>query len=311
MVYSLHEGPHEDWFDDQTVLLMSVISIISGIGFLLRLLTCRYPIVDLSVFRDRYFTIGTSLAFVHGIGIFGVSYIAALFLGRVAGLNAFQIGSIMIVAGAAQFVMSPIAGFLTKFIRPVWLLLAGFLLFSFALYSNSFQTSDSRFSAFLLPQLLWGGAIMLIFLPMNMMTFSQLSPDKMKNASAVHNLVRNLGGAVGLALINTVLHIRENYHRNGLINHVEITNDAFLERQTQFIEFLRGRASYFSDGATAEQLYLKLTDQLVIQQSQVLAFNDVSFYLALLLLSSTSLIPFFWFDGARKKSKSKSHTLAH
>ncbi len=128
--YVLEEGPRNDWFDDHTVALCAVVSVVSAVAFFARVLTARVPIVDLKAFTDRNFALGSMFSFVLGIGLYGLTYIFPLYLGQIRGYNALMVGETMFVSGVAMFVCAPIVGQLMTRIDPRIMLMGGFFIFA-------------------------------------------------------------------------------------------------------------------------------------------------------------------------------------
>ncbi len=201
--YVLEEGDRWDWFNDETITWCAAISAIAGSLFIWRMLTQRDPLVELHVLGDINFALGTLFSFVLGIGLYGAVYLIPLFLGRVRGYDSLQIGETMFVTGAAMFVSTPVAGLLARFIDLRVMLAIGLLMFGGGLWWMAHLTIDSDFWELFGPLALRGASIMLIILPANQVTLGRLPPWQVKNASGLYNLMRNLGGTVGLAMIDT------------------------------------------------------------------------------------------------------------
>ncbi len=210
--YVLEDGPRYDWFDDSTIALMAVISAISAVVFLARVLTARSPIVDLGAFLDRNFALGSMFSFVLGIGLYGLTYLYPVYLGEIRGYDALMIGKTMFVSGAAMFLAAPLVGRLVTIVDPRLLLAAGFLIFGLSNWQATYLTSDWDFAQLFVPQVLRGFGLMLAIVPITNVALGTLTPDRLKNASGLFNLTRNLGGAVGLAALNTVLNDRTDLH---------------------------------------------------------------------------------------------------
>ena len=210
--YVLEEGPRDDWFQDDLIFALAVVSLAAAALFFWRVLTYRRPIVDIRAFADRNFALGSLYSFIIGIGLYGSVYLLPLFLARVRGLNSLQIGLIMIVTGSAQFLSAPVAGALSKKLDLRVMLVFGLSLFALGLWLNSFLTAESGFVELFLPQAVRGFALMFCFIPINTLALGTLPPEKLNNASGLYNLMRNLGGAIGLAALNTVLIDRLQLH---------------------------------------------------------------------------------------------------
>ncbi len=220
--YVAEEGPRNQWLEDQTILIVATLMFVAGILFFWRVLTAANPIVQLSAFQNRNFAFGCLYSFILGVGLYGSVYLIPLFLAQVRGLNSLQIGVIMIVTGACQFLSAPLAGAMAKHMDLRLMMGCGFGLFALGLWFNAQLTAESDFNELLLPQALRGASLMLCFIPINTLSLGLLPPDKLKNASGLYNLMRNLGGAIGLALINTLVLHQAALHYNRLGEQVNL-----------------------------------------------------------------------------------------
>jgi DHA2 family multidrug resistance protein len=284
--YVMEEGPRNDWLDDGAIVVFAVIAALAGALFFWRVLFYARPIVDLRAFRDRNFAIGCFYSFALGVGLYGSVYLLPLFLARIRGYNSLQIGLVMIVTGACQFLSAPLAGALSKKLDPRVLLAIGLALFGTGVWANSFLTNQSSFWELLLPQALRGVSLMLCFLPINMLALGTLPPDEVKNASGLYNLMRNLGGAIGLALINTVLIDRYALHQSRLAEHVNAANPAVQGFLDQVTERFAGAGLPDAGGAA-----WRLLADLVGREAMVLTFNDALLVMASVFAVALLLMP--------------------
>ena len=212
MEYALEEGPSKDWFESEPVTIAIVVSVVSGVVFFWRMATARQPIVDLTAFRDRNFWTGSMFAFVLGIGLYGLTYIYPVYLAVVRGYSSLMIGKTMFVTGLCMFFTAPLAGRLMTRVDPRIMIAIGFVGFAIGTWQASFVTVDWDFWELMWPQIFRGVSLMLCMVPINNLALGTMPPHKIKNASGLFNLMRNLGGAVGLALINTLLDKRMDLH---------------------------------------------------------------------------------------------------
>jgi MFS transporter, DHA2 family, multidrug resistance protein len=212
----LKEAPGRGWLSGLVAGLL-LLSACSMAAFLMRTRHATHPVVGLQAFGDRNFAIGCVLSFVFGIGLFGSVYLMPVFLGFVKGRNALQIGVIMLATGVAQLCTAPVAVALERRLDPRLLSGAGFVLFALGLALSSTQTIRTDGDAMFWPQVVRGVAIMFCLLPPTRLALHALDPDRVPDASALFNLMRNLGGAIGLALIDTVLYGRAPVHANELV----------------------------------------------------------------------------------------------
>jgi len=203
----LKTAPQAGWMSVDTAVLFTVC-LAAGSWFVVRSLGAKHPVVELRTLRDPGFALGCLLSFILGIGLYGAVYLMPVFLAFVRSHEAMEIGQIMMVTGAAQLVMAPVAVALERHVSARWLTAAGFALFAVGLFASAFQTRATDFEAMLLPQVIRGLAIMLCLLPPIRIALAHLPAEVVPDASGVFNLMRNLGGAIGLALIDTVIYGR-------------------------------------------------------------------------------------------------------
>ncbi len=192
-------------WSSSVVLGLLAISAVSAAVFARRSLTGDAPIVDLRSLSDRNVALGCALSFVLGIGLYGNVYLMPLFLGYVRQHDAFEIGQVMLVTGAAQLLAAPLVVWLEHKIEARWLSLFGFALFAVGLGMSMFDTPRADYNEMFWPQIVRGIAIMFCLLPPTRIALGHLPLERVPDASALFNLMRNLGGAIGLALIDTVI----------------------------------------------------------------------------------------------------------
>ena len=204
---ALKDGPQRGWTSG-IVLGLLALAMVSGVGFVRRSLSGAAPVVDLRSFANRSFAVGCVLSFVLGIGLFGSVYLMPVFLAFVRGHNALEIGTIMLVTGVAQLLMAPVAVALERRTDARVLTGFGFALFGVGLAMSGFQTPQTDGAEMFWPQVVRGLAIMFCLLPPTRLALGDLAADRVPDASGLFNLMRNLGGAIGLALIDTVIYAR-------------------------------------------------------------------------------------------------------
>ncbi|WP_428030586.1 DHA2 family efflux MFS transporter permease subunit [Ancylobacter sp.] len=277
--FVLEEGPTNDWFEDRWIVLFALLCGVSAVAFFARVFMAREPVVDLRAFANRNFAVGSAFSFVVGIGLYGLTYLYPLYLARVRGYSALMIGETMFVSGLAMFLCAPIAGRLMGKVDPRLMIAFGFGAFAVGTWQVTGLTKDWDFWELLVPQILRGVGIMMAMIPINNISLGTLPPDQLKNASGLFNLMRNLGGAVGLALINTVLNNRWDLHLARLHENVQWANEAAVERLDAMTRALSGLGS---DAGTAA---LKRLAAQVRIQAEVMAFSDVFLVLTVLFVA--------------------------
>ncbi|MDH3662350.1 MAG: DHA2 family efflux MFS transporter permease subunit [Alphaproteobacteria bacterium] len=217
----LKEAPARGWMSGLVVGLFAIAAL-SGASFVKRTLRAAEtsgagkPLVDLTLLKSRDFAIGCLLSFVFGIGLFGSVYLMPVFLGFVRGHGAFGIGQVMLVTGVAQLLAAPLAVQLERRIDARILTACGFALFALGLAMSAVQTRTTDFEDMFWPQVVRGAAIMFCLLPPTRLALGPLPPERVADGSGLFNLMRNLGGAIGLALIDTVIFSRARIHGEAL-----------------------------------------------------------------------------------------------
>ena len=212
----LKEAPQRGWLSALAIALI-VICGAAGAGFLHRTLRSARPVVDLRILGDRSFALGCWLSFLLGFGLYGSVYLMPVFLGLVRLHSAFEIGEVMLVTGVAQLLAAPIAVQVERRCDPALLSAFGFALFGIGLGMSYFQTWETDFDQMLWPQVVRGIAIMFCLLPPTRLALGHLAPERVPNASGLFNLMRNLGGAIGIALIDTVIWLRAPEHVDRIV----------------------------------------------------------------------------------------------
>ena len=284
--YSLEEGPRWDWFADDTILAAVVVSSVASVLFFWRVLTYHQPIVDLRAFTNRNFAVGSFYTFVVGTGLYGATYLVPLFLAQVRGFNSWQIGQTVVVTGLAQMAVSPFTAHIARNLDLRIMLAIGMGLFAVAMYLTACLTNQAGFAELLVPQALRGVALMFCYLPANLIALGTLPQDKLRNSAGLYNLTRDLGGAIGLALLVTVMNNRLHFHWNRLIEHVNPARPAvqhFLEMQTNRLEPLTS-----GDPGHAA---LKLLASTVQREALVLSYNDALMLLGVAFAIGLVLMP--------------------
>ena len=273
--YVLEEGNRWDWFQDPTIAWAGVVTAVAAVGFFWRMLVRPDPLVDLRAFANANFAAGCLFSLIVGLGLYGSVYVTPLFLGRVRGYDSLQIGETMFVTGAAMFLSAPIAGWLARSMDLRAMLAMGLLMFGGGLWWIAHMTVDSAFWDLFGAQALRGGAMMFIMLPVNQLALGRLPPEALKNASGLYNLMRNLGGAIGLALINVVATSRMAQHVLHLQEQVTWSRPA----ATGFIDGLTRLLTAAKSG-DAHLAALKQVATMVQQQALTLTYNDVFMLMA-------------------------------
>lgn len=288
--YVLDEGPRNDWFSDSHIIIGFITMLVAGISFFWHSLTHDDPIVDIKIFADRNFAIGSIITFIVGIALYGLVYILPLFLGQVRGMNASQIGHIMMVMGVTMFFFAPFAGsIIPKFDARITVTL-GLLIATLGIWLNAQMTIETGYDQLFLPQVLRGIGMMLCLIVLSKVALATLPLSRVQDGSGLYNLTRNLGGAIGLALINTLFDKQNALHYQALISQLAQSNLLVQEQ----LQLMQGAFSQYGNDAATAALH-QLAGRVHLQ-AMTRAFNDLLLIIAWLIAGSAVLI---WFIDAQ------------
>nr|WP_235044605.1 DHA2 family efflux MFS transporter permease subunit [Methylohalobius crimeensis] len=284
--FVLEEGVKEEWFESREIVCFTLLAAIAGIAMLWRELTTEHPIVDLRAFRNRNFAVGCMFSFILGIGLFTLLYLMPVYLASVKGLNSLQIGQYLMVTGLFQFVSAFVAGPLAKLIDSRLMLAFGLLLFGVGSWMNGNLTHEAGYWEFFWPQAMRGFALMMCFLPINSLALGTLPPEEVKNASGLYNLMRNLGGAIGLAVANTLMIQLEKGYYAQLS---EAVTAGSAQAQT-LLGILQARM-LGAGMADSEMAALKQIHLLVMREAEVLTLNTLFHILGVVFFCALLMMP--------------------
>ncbi|HEY1608231.1 MAG TPA: DHA2 family efflux MFS transporter permease subunit [Paraburkholderia sp.] len=276
--YLLEEGPRRNWFGDDAILACAWISAICGFLFIVHAFTAKDPIVDLRALSVRNFGIGSLLSFVTGIGIFVSVFLTPLFLAEVRGFSSLQIGLALLSVGVFQLLALGVYAFLTRIVDMRLLMLFGLCCFGLGCYLYVPLTHDWGWQQLLLPQALRGIGQQFAVPPIVTMALGSLPPSRLKSASGLFNLMRNLGGAIGIAVSATMLNDRLNFHYLRL-------NESVTTGAPQVESLIAAQTHYWTSVAgnalDAAQASLAQLHALVMREALVMTFSDTFFVLSL------------------------------
>ncbi|MDE2363966.1 MAG: DHA2 family efflux MFS transporter permease subunit [Hyphomicrobiales bacterium] len=283
--YVLEEGPSKSWFEEDVIVYAAIASALGALVFFWRSYVSRNPIVDLRI-RSGSFWAGSLFSFVLGIGLYGLTYIYPVYLARVRGDTALMIGETMFVTGMMQMISAPLVGRVMMTVDSRILLAIGFANFAISCWLMTDMTKDWDFWQMFVPQLFRGSSLMMCMVPINSIAMGALPPQEMKNASGLFNLTRNLGGAVGLAIINTFLNNRWDLHLARLHEQVSWSSDMAQQWLATFT------AAFARLGSDAPLAATRQLAAYVRREALVMALSDVFLLIGVIFAAMLLLIPF-------------------
>lgn len=282
--YFLEEGARWNWFDDSMIRNCAWIAAISLTAFIARSLAIKEPVVDFRALLNRNFAVGCFLSFVVGIGMFATIYLTPLFLGYVRGFSAWQTGMAIFSTGIASLAGVPFYIYLSKHVDLRWLMLGGLICFALGMWSFSFMTSDWGWQELLVPQVLRGFPQVFCVAPAVTLGLGSLSPARLKYASGLFNMMRNLGGAVGIAVSGAVLNDRTNFHFQVLASNITAAHPQALNALAALQTQLGGALG--SQRAALQELW-----QITYAQAATLAYADAFRAITLAFIAAICLAP--------------------
>lgn len=270
--YVLEKGQSEDWFDDRGIVILTFTAVAGLASFIYRQLTVAQPLVDLRVWKSQNLVVSNLLTFVLGFGLFGSVFIFPVLVQRILGYTPTDAG-FGLVPGAliAIFCMPIIGGTLSKGTPPIYYVVIGFICFILHGYTSSQANLDAGLSFFTWPQIFRGLGTACLTVPLINQAVVGLTPKQMPSGIALTNMLRQLGGAFGIAVMNTYVNNRYVLHRTDLVSNLQSSDPQMLERLSAYSANAIARGT---DPATANTLSYQILDLAVSKQSFLLAYLD-------------------------------------
>jgi DHA2 family multidrug resistance protein len=267
----LDRGEREDWLDSGTIVALGVVAVCALAAFVIREVSTPEPILDLSIFADRNFALGSVVMAGAGLGFYASMLLLALITQKLMGYDAWTSGLVLAPAGLGQAVLILVVGRLVTGSDQRVLLCIGVVLNGTATYLMSHVTLTADFWTLAWPRFVQGLGMGFIFVPLQTLALGTVPPHQMANATAAFNMVRNIGGGIGVAFATAMLSRRSQVHQSTLVGHVDVWDPETTER-------LRGWAGHFwshgADAFTAERRALAMLYRDTVGQAQVLAYAD-------------------------------------
>ncbi|WP_156376297.1 DHA2 family efflux MFS transporter permease subunit, partial [Methylobacterium sp. Leaf117] len=279
---ALEEGNKDDWFGSPFIVRLSVVAAVSLTLFVWIELTTTRPLLNLRLLGRRNFGFGILANFLLGIALYGSVFILPVYLSRIQGYNAEQIGFVLAWTGFPQLLLIPLVPRLMRRFDARLVIGTGFALFAASNFMNIYMTADTAADQLFWPNVVRALGQALVFAPLSAVATAGVEKENAGSASALFNMMRNLGGAIGIATLQTFLSKREQFHSNILTHHVSLFEEATRAR-------LAGLTRYFldhgvSDPAVAGHKAVVAVALRVRQQANVMAFGDTFFLLGAALV---------------------------
>jgi len=281
-------GEREDWFDSGLIVALGVAALAAITAFVIRELTAREPILDLTVFASRNFALGSVVIASAVFTFFASMLLLALFTQKLLGYDAWTSGLVLAPGGFGNMLSLLIAGRLVARMDQRWLLAVGAAINIVALVWMSRLTLGLDYWDMAWPRFVQGFGMGFIFVPLQTLALSTVRLDRLGNATSAFNLVRNIGGSVGIAIVTTLLARRAQYHQTVLVDGVDPMNPAWADRVA---EWTRHFAAQGSDAMTAGRQAVAMIYRETVAQAQVKAFADDFWLLAMVFVGILMVLP--------------------
>ena len=278
----LEEGNKDDWFGSPFIVRLSIIAAVALALFLVIELTAKKPLLNLRLLVRRNFGFGMLANFLLGVALYGSVFILPQYLSRVQGYNAEQIGMVLAWTGLPQLLLIPLVPRLMQRLDPRILIAIGFALFSASNFMNIFMTADYGTDQLFWPNVVRAIGQALVMTPLSAVATAGIEAENAGSASGLFNMMRNLGGAVGIALLQTFLTKREQYHSNVLMQSVSLFEQATRTRLDELTQYFLNHG--VANPADALSRAYVAVGHVVQKQAFILAFSDTFYLLGVALI---------------------------
>lgn len=275
--FVLDKGERENWFSSSTITVFAIITVAAIALFVIHELYSDEPVLDLRLFKDRTFTTGNLLMFFAFFNLFATIVLIPIFLQTLMGYTSFLAGLVIGPGGLASMVAMPIAGKLVEKRDPRKVLSAGIILSAISTYMMSLMNLQADFWTLFWPRLVFGFGMGMLFIPLTTMTLSHIKRERMGEATAMYNLLRNIGGSVGVAFVTTLAARRAQFHQNSMLSNLTPFDTSYQMAKESISRLLayKGQPFISPDNVIYNEL---------IRQANMLAFNDAFHVLYIMML---------------------------
>lgn len=287
--FVLEHGQQDDWFNNSTIVILSIISLFGLVFFVKRELTYKYPIVNLKVLKDTNLKVGVILSYILGFGLYASTFMIPIYTQSILRWSALKAGMLLLPSSVMTAFMMPMVGkMLQKGVSQKYLIIAGFLVFFFfTFWMYTIMTPDTGEEHFWNPLILRGIGLGLLFVPITSLSLSNLRGKEIGDGAAFTGMLRQLGGSFGIAIVATFISRFGQQHRATLVSHLDKTD---FKVQNQINMLQKGfMAKGYSFNEALNKAY-QVLDFKVMKQANVLAFMDIFMYLGVLFLLCIPLV---------------------
>lgn len=283
----LDKGQMEDWFSSSFITWLSIISIMSLTLFVIVELFAEYPIVNLKAFKNISFSTGNVVMFFAFFNLFGSIVLLPIYLQTLMGYTATLAGLVLGPGGLATLIAMPLAGRLVTKVNPKAILVFGILIAAYSTHLMSRFNLFADFNTIIWPRVVLGIGMGFLFIPLTTLTMGGIKKEDMGNATAIYNLLRNLGGSFGVAFVTTVLSRRAQFHQSRLVENLTPydTNYQLATKNITDIIQHKGYSSSIADEGGLSAIYSEL-----LRQASMISFNDAFHLLSVFMICILPLV---------------------
>jgi DHA2 family multidrug resistance protein len=280
LIYVLEEGQRKDWMGYEPIRICTAIAVVFLIFFVVRELMTKFPLVNLRLLAGRNFGLGTLANVSLGFALYSSVYLLPVYLAIVQGYSAWQIGQVLMWSGLPQLAITPFVPALMKRIDPRALVTFGLVMFGISCGMNGFMSHDYAGEQLIVSMVVRALGFPFIITPLSALATADVSREDTGSASALFNMMRNLGGSIGTALASTLVTQREQFHSFRLLERV---SDSDLAVQAFIADTSRNLLHSGASAWSAHQQALQVLANQVRKEAFVMAFNDAFAFVALVL----------------------------
>jgi MFS transporter, DHA2 family, multidrug resistance protein len=299
----LEEGDKDDWFGSAFIVRLSIVAAIALIAFVIIQLVRKNPLLHLRLLAGRNFGLGSLANFFFGLSMYGWLYVVPLYLARIQGYNAEQIGTVLIWIGVPQLVILPLMPRVMKSVDPRWLVAVGFALFIAGSLLATNISGDFSGPQFIYSSLVRALGQALVMTPLSVIAIAGIQREHAGSAAALFNMIRNLGGAIGIAVLQTFLTKREQFHSNVLSVQVSLLDTATRLRLDGLTHTILQHG--VADPAFARHEAMVAVGRVIRRQATMLAFSDTIIFQSALL--GLALIAVMFLKKAKAGASGEAH----
>lgn len=299
----LDTGQRKDWFSSNYIRFFAILCVVGLVSLVIRELTAKEPVVDLRALANRSFSAGVFLITQLGFVLYASLVLLPIYLQTLMGYPAYNAGLALSPRGVGSLVTMPLSGYLTGKIDPRRLMVVGIVLGGITMFDFSRLNLNAGYWDIFWPQVLQGVALALLFIPLMALSMSSIPREKMGNATSIFNLMRNIGGSFGIAIMTTFLARRSQFHQSHLVGKITATD---LKTRAMIAGLQGWFQAHGADSAGAHRKALAAVYGLVQQHASMLAFVEAFWVMSIMFFALLPFLLLLHYSKAKPAEESPS-----